>query len=186
MSRGKWEAPVLPPWYAGLLPGGRLRYWALTLGKFGAVQMLVQALGAVSGILVVRHLSKGDYALFTIANSMQGTMNLPADSGVSVALMAVGGKVWQDRRRLGELIHTALRMRRKLAGFVVIAVMPLLVWLLVHNGASVAYTVLLTAAVVVGLSFQLGLDVYIVVPRLHSQIARLQRLDLGAAALRLG
>ena len=68
----------------------------------------------------------------------------------------------------------------------VVAVVPLLVWLLVHNGASVAYTVLLTAAVVVGLGFQLGLDVYIVVPRLHSQIARLQRLDLGAAALRLG
>jgi len=45
-------------------------------------------------------LEQREYAFFTIANTMQGTLNLLADVGISVGLVSIGGRVWQDRPRL--------------------------------------------------------------------------------------
>ena len=163
----------------------RLRYWLRTAGRFASVQVVLQFLNAVTGFLVVRHLAKADYALYTIINTMQGTMAVLADSGISVALSAVGGRVWQDRRRLGELVNTALRTRIRLAVVVGLLVSPLLAWMLWRNGAGPVYGAGLLAAVLVGLYFQLSVDVFIIVPRLHSQVERLQHNALLMSVLRL-
>jgi hypothetical protein len=76
--------------------------------------MLVQLIGFAAGILLVRQLDQHEYALFTIANTMQGTINVLADIGISIGLISIGGRVWQDRNRFGELISTGLKLRRKL------------------------------------------------------------------------
>src|SRR5687768_9316734 len=88
---------------------------ARMLTKFVSVQVAVQLLGAASGILLVWALSQQEYAYFTIANSMLATISILADSGVSIGLTSIGGRVWQDRFRFGELINTALKLRRYLA-----------------------------------------------------------------------
>ena len=62
---------------------------------------------------------------------------------------------------------------------------PILVWLLVSNGASKAYAGLITLAVLLALNFQLLGGVLGIVPRLHSQIGRVQKLDAMVAASRL-
>lgn len=77
-------------------------YWLKTLSKFVSVQLVVQVLGFASGILLIRTLDKQEYAYFTLANSMQGTMNVLANAGVGSALWAIGGKVWQDPYRFGQ------------------------------------------------------------------------------------
>jgi hypothetical protein len=59
--------------------------------------------GFASGILLIRGLEQTEYAYFTIANTMQGTINVLADMGVSIGLMSIGGRVWQDRHRFGQL-----------------------------------------------------------------------------------
>ncbi len=149
------------------------------------MQGLVQCLGAVAGLLIVRHLSKADYALFTIANSMQGAMGVLADSGISVALAAIGGRVWQDPVRFGQLISAARKTRLALASCVAAIILPVLIWTLLHNQATVFYSLLLSGLVLTGFLFRLDLDVFVTVPRLHSEIGRLQSLDLGGAGLRL-
>ena len=58
-------------------------------------------------------------------------------------------------------------------------------WMLVKNGSPYSYACLLTAIVLVGLHFQLTTSILGVVPRLLSQIGRLQRLDFASALLRL-
>lgn len=68
-------------------------YWGKTLSKFVSVQLVIQTLGFVCGILIVRTLDQQQYAYFTIANTMQGTMNMLSDSGISIGLTAIGGKV---------------------------------------------------------------------------------------------
>lgn len=163
----------------------RLTYWAKTLGKFTTAQLVVQAVGVASGILLVRTLDQSEYAYFTIAFAMNATMNVLADSGISIGLSSIGGRVWKDPNRFGQLINTALRMRRYLAIVAVLVVTPLLVWMLVSNGASRTYAALISLAIVLGLTFQLSAGVLSVVPRLHSQIARVQKLDLIAAISRL-
>src|ERR1041385_5396405 len=118
------SSPVSNPAMEGdstpLLPRTLRR--ARIVGGFAAVQGVVQAIGFLSGILIVRTLNQGEYAYFTIANTMQGTINLLADIGISVGLVSIGGRVWQDRHRFGQLINTALNFRRKLGAFAVVIV----------------------------------------------------------------
>jgi O-antigen/teichoic acid export membrane protein len=160
-------------------------YWIKTLSKFISVQLIVQALGAASGIFLVRTLDQTQYAYYTIALTMQTTMSLLADMGISVGLSAIGGKVWQDKYRFGQLINTAMQLRYSLAGISVIVVTPILIWMLIKNGASISYGILILIVVLVGLNFQLTADILGVVPRLHSQIRRVQNLELFSAVIRL-
>ncbi len=160
-------------------------YWIKTLSKFVSVQLVVQALGFGSGILLVRTLSKEEYALFILANSMQGMMNVLADSGVSSALSSIGGKVWQDPYRFGQLINTAMQWRRYLAAIAVVIVTPILFWMLIQNGASIGYTLVLIVGVLIELDFYLRIGVLSTVLRLHTRIDQLQQLALVGAGSRL-
>jgi O-antigen/teichoic acid export membrane protein len=163
----------------------RALHRAKIVGNFAAVQAAVQVIGFLSGILLVRWLSQPEYAYFTIANTMQGTINLLADIGISVGLVSIGGRVWHDRYRFGELINTALGVRRKLGGLAILAVTPIMYFMLVKNGASTSYTIFLIAVVLAGLVIQLSIGVLSVVPRLRSDIGRIQIIDVTGATVRL-
>lgn len=162
----------------------RALHRARVVGNFALVQAVVQIVGFFSGILLIRHLDQREYAYFTIANTMQGTLNVLADIGISIGLVSIGGRVWQDGRRFGQLINTALGLRRKLGALAVVVVAPILCYLLVKNGASVNYTALLVLAILVGLAFQLTIGVLSVVPRLRADIGRIQTIDLAGAIAR--
>lgn len=150
-------------------------YWIKLISKFVSIQLVVQALGFLSGILLVRTLSKEEYAFFTLANTMQGAMNVLADSGISSALSAIGGKVWQNPYRFGQLINTAMKWRYRLAFIAILTVTPILVWTLLQNKASIAYTIIITTAIVIELNFYQYIGVLSSVLRLNTQITRLQK-----------
>jgi O-antigen/teichoic acid export membrane protein len=163
----------------------RALHRARVVGKFAVVQGIVQMVGFLSGILLIRHLDQREYAYFTIANTMQGTLNTLADIGISVGLVSIGGRVWQDRNRFGQLIKTASNLRRKLGAIAAIVITPILFFMLVKNGAPLPYTFVLIALVLAGLAVQLALGVLGVVPRLRSDIGRIQTIDFVGAAVRL-
>ncbi|MGH8095312.1 MAG: polysaccharide biosynthesis protein [Chthoniobacterales bacterium] len=165
--------------------GGRAFFFARQVGRFASVQMLVQLIGFSTGILLVRQMAQREYALFTITNTMQGTINLLADIGISIGMVSIGGRVWQDGHRFGELVSTGLKLRRKLGTAAVLAVTPLLYYMLMKNGASTLYTAVLIAAVLAALFAQLSVGVLEVVPRLRSDIRQIQRIDLTGALARL-
>ncbi|MCA1660189.1 MAG: hypothetical protein LC642_06600 [Verrucomicrobiaceae bacterium] len=158
---------------------------ARVLGSFAAAQAGVQVIGFLSGILLVRYLDQHEYAYFTIANTMQGTINVLADIGISVGLISIGGRVWQDPHRFGELITTARHLRWRLGTVAAAIVTPLLYFMLVKNGASAAYATLLVLLVLAGLALQFSVNVFSVVPRLRSDIGRIQTIDLTGAIARL-
>ena len=158
---------------------------ARRIGSYAVVQGFVQVIAFASGILLVRWLPQREYAYFTIANAMQATLMLLADIGISTGLISIGGRVWQDRHRFGELINTGLAIRRKLSLAAVIIVAPILYAMLAKNGATPTYTFLLIAFVLAGFSIQLSIDVFSVVPRLHSDISRIQKIDFTCAIVRL-
>jgi O-antigen/teichoic acid export membrane protein len=162
----------------------RALHRARVVSNFAFVQGVVQVIGFFSGILLIRHLDQREYAYFTIANTMQGTLNVLADIGISIGLVSIGGRVWQDRHRFGQLVNTALGLRRKLGLVSVIAVVPILYYLLVKNGAAMSYTALLIVAVLIGLVVQLSIGVLSVVPRLRADVSRIQTIDLTGAVAR--
>ena len=158
---------------------------ARRIGNYALVQAAVQIIAFSSGILLVRWLPQREYAYFTIANSMQATLMLLADIGVSVGLVSIGGRVWQDRHRFGELINTGLAVRKKLAAVAAIIVAPILYAMLARNGASSIYTLLLIGVVLAGFAIQISVDIFSVVPRLRSDIGRIQKIDFSCAIARL-
>src|ERR1043166_686821 len=163
----------------------QLLSWTRILTRFLSFEALVQGLAFSCGILLVRALPKAEYALFTVANTMQATMNLMADNGIGSGITSIGGRVWQDRFRFGQLIATAMRLRRFFAIISVTLVTPLLFWMLLHNGAPVGKGSLITATVLLGFYFQLTVGVLMPVPRLHLEVNRIQNLNVWSTALRL-
>jgi len=159
--------------------------WLRVLARYVSVQVVVQAIGFLSGIFVVHMLDKKEYALYTIAGTMQGALNLLSDIGVSSALTAIGGKIWQDSGRLGQLVRSAVQFRWWLARFSVLAVTPVFCWMLLDHGARYLYAALIIVTILVGCFFQLQFNVYLIVPKLRAQIGRIQKLDLWGAILRL-
>jgi len=160
--------------------------WFRLLARFASVQVAIQVLGFLSGILIVRHLSKPDYAWFTIANSVAATMGMLADVGVTGALSAIGGEVWQDNAKFGSLIRTALTLRRKLAVVSITMVTPIFLWMLMKNQAPAATIAVLVPAALAGFLMQLTAGVLGVVIALRQEIRRMQLVALAAALLRLG
>src|SRR4029077_308607 len=141
------STPVLAEGYTPVLR--RAFDHARRFGNYALVQVGVQFLGFASGILLVRWLPQREYAYFRIAKVMQATLNILADIGITVGLISIGGRVWQNRHRFGELINTGLAVRRKLAAGSIIIVAPILYAMLARNGASLSYALLLIGVVLV-------------------------------------
>jgi len=163
----------------------RIFQFARRASRFTWVQLVVQCIGFATGILIVRCMEQHEYALFTIANTMQATTNILADIGISIGLISIGGRVWQDQRRLGQLVSTGLKLRRKLGTASILVVTPLLYFMLRKHGTSFSYTVFLIAAVLAGLSAQLSVEVFSVIPRLRSDLGQIQKVDFIGSIARL-
>ena len=159
--------------------------WGIVAVEFGIVQLGVQLLSAAAGLLIVRSLPKSEYALFAIANSMQAACNSLADCGIGIGLRAIGGRVWNDRDRFGQLLRTALALRKSFALIALLVTLPVAAWLLWRNGAEPMQIFALCALIGVGVIPLLGSSVWGVSPQLHGELRRIQSLDLGSSALRL-
>ena len=162
-----------------------IRYWFEVLAKFISVQILVQVLGFASGILLIRSLSKEEYGYLTIANSMQSMMNGLADSGVSIGISEIAGKVWNDKYRFGQVIQSALELRKWLALISTSIITPIMIWVLLRNNISTDSAILITIAILIELYFYLEASVLETVPRFHSKIKTIQNLDMLFAISRL-
>ena len=159
--------------------------WASLVGKFGGVQVLVQLLGFASGLLLVRMMSKEAYALYTLSNAMLGTMAVLADSGVGSGAMAVAGRVWNDSVKLGQVVKTAMRLRRIFALAATIVLSPVLfLWLGAH-GAGAMEAAIATLIIALTLYIQTGNAILGLVPRILLQTHRLQMVEFFTALVRL-
>lgn len=160
--------------------------WARRVGEFGVLQCWVQLVSSLAGLLIVRTLAKDQYAFLAIAVSMQAAAKALADLGIGIGVRSIGGKVYQDRHRFGQLLHTALQLRHKFAIVSIGSCLPIAAWMLRDNGADWLTVVLLCATIVAGILPELTYTVVSVAPLLHGEYRRLQKLDFANAALRLG
>jgi len=160
--------------------------WFSLLAKFTSAQLVIQVLGFLSGILIVRYLDKPNYAWFTIANTFASVIGMLADSGVGGALSSIGGTVWQDNSRFGSLIRTGMGVRRRLAVWSIVLVTPIFVWMLMKNQAPPGTIAVIVPVAIAGFLLQLTAGVLNVVIALRQEIRRMQIAGLAAAALRLG
>ena len=163
----------------------RLFQWGKMISITGSAQMVVQATGLLTGILIIRMLPTKEYAYYTIANTMLATMTLLADGGISSGVMAKGGKIWKDKKQLGQVLATGLDLRKKFAVFSLIIAVPILVYLLKHQGANLWTIVFIVAALIPSFFAALSDSLLEIIPRLHQDIKMLQGNQLLVSVLRL-
>jgi O-antigen/teichoic acid export membrane protein len=159
--------------------------WGKLISITGGAQIIVQGVGFACGILIIRLLPVQEYALYTLANTMLGTMTVLADGGISAGVMAQGGKVWQDKEKMGVVLATGLDLRKKFAiGSLLISV-PILFYLLIHNGASVIMASLIAIALIPAFLAALSDSLLEIVPKLHQSILPLQKNQVAVGLGRL-
>jgi O-antigen/teichoic acid export membrane protein len=159
--------------------------WAILLGKFGSIQIIVQLLGFCSGLLLVRILGKDVYALYTIANTMLGTMSVLSDSGVGSGSMALAGRAWNDKGKLSQVVKTALLLRHSFALAILFCLSPVLFIWLNSYGAGTGEATIATLIIALTLYLQTGSALLGVVPRILLQTDRLQLVEFLTSLVRL-
>ena len=100
---------------------------------------------------------------------MQTTCNLLADCGIGIGMRAIGGRVWNDRRRFGELIATALGLRKTFAAVSFLLTLPIAGWMLWRCGAGGWQLLGFCGAIVAAVMPLLGASVWGVSPQLHGE-----------------
>lgn len=163
----------------------KLMAWGKLASITGSAQLVVQAVSFACGILVIRLLPTQEYALYTLANTMLGTMVILADGGITNGVMSQGARVWQDRTQMGAVLATGLDLRRKFAVGSLLIATPALIYLLRHHDASWTMSFLLVAALIPAFLTSLSGNLLEVAPRLHQDIVPLQKIQVGGNIGRL-
>ncbi len=159
--------------------------WTKRLGGVGGAQSVVQGLGFASGILIVRMLAPQQYALYTLGNTMLGTMKVLADGGIASGVLAEGGKIWQNPKELGAVIVTGIAMRRRFAIWSLVVSAPVLLYLLRSHGASWIGAIAMVGTVAVYFWALLDWDIFGIAPALHQRIAAVQKISVVQSVGRL-
>jgi O-antigen/teichoic acid export membrane protein len=168
----------------GKLGNSKLLHWFKLVSITGGTQALVQGLGLLTGLFIVRTLSIKEYAYYTIANTMLGTMSVLADSGISTGVMAEGAKVWNNNKGLGEILVTALSIQKIFAILSLAVSVPIMAYLLSRQHAGWLTITLITIALIPAFLAFLTDSIFEIVPRLKGEIVPLQKNQILVAIIR--
>lgn len=162
-----------------------LRRWASLSGQVAGMQVLVQGVSAVTGLLLIRAMEKDAYAWFTLAASMLATLHLLADGGISTALTSIGGRVYQNAAEFSRLLADGRRMALRLALAGVVLSAPFFWNLYTRLGTPPTMTGTLLALAVLGMLPAMLATLLTVPLRLHSRARQAQAAELLGACVRL-
>jgi O-antigen/teichoic acid export membrane protein len=159
--------------------------WGKLLTITGSAQVMIQALGLVGGVLVIRILPTKEYALYTLANAMLGTMTVLGDGGVATGVLTQAGRVWQDKQKLGSILATGFQLLGKFAIFAFLLLSPALFFLLHHHGASLIMSGLITLALIPSFITIISSGLLGIAPGLKQDIIPFQVVQVKANLSRL-
>ena len=151
----------------------------------GSTEVLLKGIGFLTGILIVRLLPVQEYAFYTLANTMLGTLVVLTDGGISTGIMSLSGKVWQEPKKLGVILATGLDLRRKFALLTLIIATPIIFYLLILNKASWLTAFLIMLSLIPAFYADLSDALLEVTPKLHQDITSLQKNKLTVGFGRL-
>jgi O-antigen/teichoic acid export membrane protein len=157
------------------------------LSAFVGGQSAVQSLNAASGLLLLRLMSKPDFAIYAIALGIQGMIAILTDVGFGSAIAGLVGTRYKDKAVLGSYIRTASHIRQVLLMIVAGAAVVLVVVfrnieIESHGRKDLA---LLALAVLITMQFQAWASYYEIPLILHNKLVSYYSPQIAAAALRI-
>ncbi len=156
----------------------RIIEWSKLVSATGVTQVVIQAVGLICGIMVIRLLPPHQYALYTLANTMLGTMIVLADGGIATAVMSQGGKVWTQNEKLGAVIVTGLRLRKIFAVISLPVSLGVLLYLLRLHGAGWVLSALIIISIIPSFFMMLNAGILEISPKLRQDVIQLQKIKV--------
>lgn len=148
------------------------------LTTFATTQFVVQVLGFLAGIVLVREMAQAQYGVYTLAVSLAGVANILTDLGLASAVMAIGGRLPSQRQALGALVVDANALHRRLAALSFALVIPGCALLLWRQHAPTWQVAVLTLVIVATAALTVRAGVALSIARLSGHTGLQQRMDL--------
>jgi O-antigen/teichoic acid export membrane protein len=156
-----------------------------TIAKFAFTQSIVQLATLVAGFLIIRALSKEQYAVYILASAGLGILTALSDSGITSATMSLIGHRHREAETATRYYLSARKLRWALFAAATITIIPLWYRLSRIDGTSYWTPVVCCIIVLMAGMCQLNYALAAIVPKLNQAILPLQRIALIANGLRL-
>jgi len=106
------------------------------IGTYVFAGFVAQGAAAIAGLLLVRWIPAPEYALYTIAVTMIGTISTLTRSGPQLGLSGALSGVWPDPEQSARALASAMRTRLLVSAIVMPVVLVATAWLLVKAGTD--------------------------------------------------
>jgi O-antigen/teichoic acid export membrane protein len=157
------------------------------LSTFLGGQSAVQLLNAATGLLLLRLMSKTDFAVYAIALGIQGMIAILTDIGFGGAISGLVGTRYRDKALLGSYIRTASHLRQILLLFITGAAILLSIAFrkIEMQAHGQRNFILLGLAVLLTVQFQAWASYYEIPLLLNNKLVSFYSPQIAAAALRI-
>ncbi|MCS7035619.1 MAG: hypothetical protein RMJ33_11515 [Saprospiraceae bacterium] len=167
-------------------PLGRNASKPLPAWGFLVGQAALTGINALTGFVLVRGLTKDDYATYSLTFSLLAIAINASNMGLTSAALGIGGRVWPDAWALRSVLNSAQQLRNRISAILALPFAAYCAWQLPHIGLGVFDTALLTALVLIAAWVQMQANFYAIALQLGRALTALLRNDLASAALKLG
>ncbi len=164
----------------------RIQRWIGLLGVYFTAQSLTQLAGILAGILVVRHLPVGEFALYTLASSVTALLAIASDLGSTSSLLHFYRGAEARGERFADYVGAVLDLRR--TAFAIGSVMLLVAAPFVGaaRGFGRGESFAAASIVLVTVWCQIGSSIRLVLIRLAARYGAAYRAELAGGLFRLG
>ncbi len=154
-------------------------------GRVVFFQVLVQGINAITGLALVRGMSKADYAWFTVAGSFLATLNLLGDGGITTGITTLGGRTHEDSGRFSRLLHESLRLATLLSTVGFFLALPFYIGIYLKISAPQSVIIGVAGLALLSARPTVVTSVLNAANRVQKKISAVQTTDLIAASARL-
>jgi O-antigen/teichoic acid export membrane protein len=166
-------------------PQGRLLRWAKILSAYFTAQTLTQLLGIAAGLLFVNFMPVREFALYTLASSVITFFSFVTDLGSGASLVYFFHRTQGEAEEMGRYTAAVLSLRRTafaLGAAGVLAVFPAAAG---AEGFGWRESLLVTAGILLGVWFQIGASIRVLILRLADRYGPSYRAEMAGGAVRL-
>ncbi|RBP45311.1 O-antigen/teichoic acid export membrane protein [Roseimicrobium gellanilyticum] len=121
--------------------------------RFGLLTLLqggIQAISIGTGFLLVRWLTKTEFAWYTLGNSSTAVFTTLVDPGTGLGMQSVGGRAVGETARFRQALASVLSLRWRLGWVSALLALPIPFWLLLENEAPLSIAVAILGANILG------------------------------------
>jgi hypothetical protein len=151
---------------------------------FFSLQILIQGVDAVSGLIIVRNLSKVEYAYFGIITTLSVSVLNIIISGLLSFFISNGVKLKENKFEFSKLFNELKRfLNKKLRPFFLLSI-PLLLFMLYKNGITEWRILIIIPLILLELIFRIKLQLQQSVLNIYNQYNKLQLTSIISSIIR--